>query len=189
MVLGFSKAVKVLKESEKQRLDVQLANKVHDAVVEYWSDTEQGIYRDNNICVSSFTEVIFKPCDCKLIPERFPDVFTSFTGNPIINATLLHFFLVYLHPYYDGNGRTARLLLKESVIRNGYYKLVNTSISKYIHETVNNYYNSIRLAEEDLDVTHFVVYILNTLETLLLDGQTIGDALEKVEGSILNTFN
>lgn len=32
-------------------------------------------------------------------------------GNDIVRAVLGHFFFVYIHPYMDGNGRTARFLM------------------------------------------------------------------------------
>jgi Fic family protein len=42
------------------------------------------------------------------------------TEHPVITAAKLHFDLVRIHPFVDGNGRTARLLANLDLIRNGF---------------------------------------------------------------------
>lgn len=41
-------------------------------------------------------------------------------GNAIVRAILGHFFFVYIHPYMDGNGRTARFLMNVMLVTGGY---------------------------------------------------------------------
>ena len=40
--------------------------------------------------------------------------------NAIVRAILGHFFFVYIHPYMDGNGRTARFLMNVMLVTGGY---------------------------------------------------------------------
>ena len=47
-----------------------------------------------------------------------------------IKSAIIHFLFVWVHSFYDGNGRTARLILKELLIREGLGKFENISISK-----------------------------------------------------------
>ncbi|MCP4717750.1 MAG: Fic family protein, partial [Deltaproteobacteria bacterium] len=42
------------------------------------------------------------------------------TSHPVIQAALAHFEFVSIHPFVDGNGRTARLLMNLILIKNGY---------------------------------------------------------------------
>lgn len=58
--------------------------------------------------------------------EKLPDLMPSFTRsvneikNPVIRAILAHYFFVAIHPYNDGNGRTARLLMNYTLLSAGY---------------------------------------------------------------------
>jgi Fic family protein len=40
--------------------------------------------------------------------------------HPVLQAAELHYNLVAIHPFTDGNGRTARLLMNYHLLRNGY---------------------------------------------------------------------
>ena len=40
--------------------------------------------------------------------------------NPIVRAILGHFFFVFIHPYVDGNGRTARFIMNAMLVTGGY---------------------------------------------------------------------
>lgn len=171
MVLGFSRAVKKLLERKPVPLGVELANELQQELIYYCNDSVKKGYRDNSVYVGSEFKIIFKPCDCALIPSLYPCVFGFEEYPVVIRAALIHFFLVYLHPYFDGNGRTARLLLKECLVRNGYEKLTGISISKHIHGSIHGYAKAIKSSEEEFDVTHFVVYILNILEEVVSEYQ------------------
>ncbi len=50
--------------------------------------------------------------------ERFRG--TSQTEHPVVRAARLHFDLVTIHPFADGNGRTSRLVQNLALIQNGY---------------------------------------------------------------------
>jgi prophage maintenance system killer protein len=58
--------------------------------------------------------------------EKLADLMTSFVSsvnqikNPVIKAILAHYFFVTIHPYGDGNGRTARLLMNYLLLTTGY---------------------------------------------------------------------
>ena len=44
--------------------------------------------------------------------------------HPVVRAVLLHGGIVKIHPFIDGNGRTARLLLNFELMRNGYTPII-----------------------------------------------------------------
>lgn len=58
--------------------------------------------------------------------EKLPDLMPSFEesmnaiNNPVVKAILTHYYFVAIHPYIDGNGRTARLLMNYALLTSGY---------------------------------------------------------------------
>ena len=53
---------------------------------------------------------------CKFCNDTHPSTFI----HPILRAVIIHFMIAYMHPFVDGNGRTARALFYWSLIRSGY---------------------------------------------------------------------
>lgn len=89
----------------------------------YRIDSEKaGKYRNANIIVSG-TDFIFPP------PSEIPELMRSFVEeisyhrkkkHPVEFAAYLHIRLVTIHPFVDGNGRTARLLMNLALMQEGY---------------------------------------------------------------------
>lgn len=85
--------------------------------------------------------------------------------HPIIKATLLHFFISYLHPFVDGNGRTARALFHWYMLKEGYWLIEYLSISRVIYKSKASYEKSFLYAEADNnDIGYFITYHLNALQ-------------------------
>ncbi len=80
--------------------------------------------------------------------------------HPVIKATILHFWLAYLHPFVDGNGRTARALFYWYLLKRGYWLFQYLSVSRVI-KTLRKLYDDAFLHTEldDNDLTYFVLYI------------------------------
>jgi Fic family protein len=85
--------------------------------------------------------------------------------HPIVKAIILHFMIAYIHPFGDGNGRTARAIFYWSIIKSGYWLFEYISISKLIQEKRSDYDKSFVYTEsDDFDVTYF---IYNQVETII----------------------
>lgn len=79
--------------------------------------------------------------------------------HPIIKACIVHFYFVYIHPFFDGNGRTARAISYMYLLQNSYKFFKFFSISSVINEEKNRYYDAIENAEiYDSDLTYFIKY-------------------------------
>ena len=52
--------------------------------------------------------------------EWLNEIMISLDAHPIQIAALAHYKFVYIHPFYDGNGRTARLLMNLILMKSGY---------------------------------------------------------------------
>jgi len=91
--------------------------------------------------------------------------------NPIIKAIILHFMIGYIHPFSDGNGRTARALFYWFMLKNGYDYFEYISISKLLKEAPVKYSKSYLYTEyDDNDLNYFIYYqvdiILRAIEEL-----------------------
>lgn len=76
--------------------------------------------------------------------------------HPIVKAIFLHFWIGYLHPFYDGNGRLARTLFYWYLLRNDYWAIQYLPISLVIKEAPEKYGMAFVYAEQDdWDITYF----------------------------------
>ena len=84
--------------------------------------------------------------------------------NTLEKSAIIHFYFAYIHPYFDGNGRMARLVQLWYLIQNGFNAALLVSFSNLISDTKNEYYKSFEIIEENIqtlglvDITPFVRY-------------------------------
>lgn len=89
--------------------------------------------------------------------------------NELLKAALIHFYMAYLHPYFDGNGRMARLLHLWYLVQQGYSSALFVPLSEYINRSRAGYYRAYTLAEDNarisgiLDATPFLVYFIENV--------------------------
>ena len=85
--------------------------------------------------------------------------------HPIVRATIIHFMLAYIHPFVDGNGRTARSLFYWYLIKKGYWLTEYLSISRVIYKSKSSYEKAFIYTEHDMnDVSYFIHYNLNAMQ-------------------------
>ena len=85
--------------------------------------------------------------------------------HPVIRAIALHFYLAYLHPFVDGNGRTARALFYRSLLRHGYWLAEYISISRLLRLAPAQYGRAFLYTETDgADFTYFLLHQLDVLK-------------------------
>jgi len=140
---------------------------------------------DNTITVGNiYNEVAHEPPCFESLKERLTDLCTfanecndgqqsdSFI-HPLIKAIILHFMIGYIHPFGDGNGRTARAIFYWFMLRNGYWLFEYVSISKLIQEKRSDYDIAYIYTEtDDLDLTYFIYHQTNIVTNAV-------DALQK----------
>jgi len=79
--------------------------------------------------------------------------------HPVVKAIILHFWMGYLHPFTDGNGRLARAIFYWYMLKNEYWAMVYLPISLVIKRAPSQYAYSYIYAEQDnLDFTYFYDY-------------------------------
>lgn len=90
--------------------------------------------------------------------------------HPVIKAIILHFMIGYIHPFSDGNGRTARALFYWFMLKNGYDYFEYISISKFLKEAPAKYSRSYQYVEaDDNDLNYFIFYQVEIILRAIAD--------------------
>lgn len=105
--------------------------------------------------------------------------------NDFLKAAIIHFYVAFLHPYFDGNGRMARLMHLWYLKRMGYSSTLFIPFSSFVERSRKSYYKSFTLIKSNyeisktLDVTPFISYFItnvyNKLENVLPQAKTTDD--------------
>lgn len=83
----------------------------------------------------------------------------------LIRLALFHYFFVYIHPFYDGNGRTDRFITSYFLSRQ-FHRLLAVRLSIYIKRNQSRYYHMLEEADSERnrgDMTPFVMGFLDIL--------------------------
>ncbi|MEO6134051.1 MAG: Fic family protein [Ginsengibacter sp.] len=85
--------------------------------------------------------------------------------HPIIKGCIAHFMIGWIHPFSDGNGRTARAIFYWYMLKKGYWLTEYLSISKIIKDTKAQYEKAYLYTEiDDHDLSYFITYHVKTME-------------------------
>lgn len=85
--------------------------------------------------------------------------------HPIVKGIIIHFMLAFIHPFVDGNGRTARSLVYWYLIKKGYWLTEYLSISRIIYRNKIQYEKSFLYTEQDEnDLSYFIQFNLETMK-------------------------
>ncbi|MEX2286864.1 MAG: Fic family protein [Planctomycetaceae bacterium] len=90
--------------------------------------------------------------------------------HPVLKAIMLHFAIGFVHPFVDGNGRTARAIFYWYILKSGYWLFEYLPISRiFLHAPVQ-YTKAFLYSETDGgDVTYFIHYHLGVVERAICD--------------------
>ncbi|MFA5332446.1 MAG: Fic family protein [Methanoregula sp.] len=85
--------------------------------------------------------------------------------HPVIKGIILHFLIGYIHPFEDGNGRTARSIFYWYVVSRGYWLFEYMPISRIILRSKKKYSLAYLHSEyDDRDLTYFLLYHLSCID-------------------------
>lgn len=97
--------------------------------------------------------------------------------HPLIKAALVHLYFVHVHPFDDGNGRSARALSNLYLMKQAYPFINFLAPSDYFDHHRGEYYRAIQNAEtHDSDATFFILYYLKALSEQL---ENVQDEIQK----------
>lgn len=168
MIINNYRTMQAIMEIYKnQPLSNDMLLELHKLITKDTLDYDkQGRYRNenDNITVNDqMNYIYFTPPNITFLKEQIPQLIKyandeSETGfiHPIIKAIFIHFWIGYLHPFYDGNGRIARTLFYWYLMRKEYWAIQYLPISLVIKNASNQYGMSYVYSEQDdFDLTYF----------------------------------
>lgn len=146
---------------------------------EYYRNDDVFIYfsdRLDDTPMGSILDGLGKKYDMGLKPDKIDEYMNQFfeyinsynIGTPTdhyIKSQIMHFYGVYIHPYYDINGRTSRTMSMWHLLNNKVYPYV--IFNRGIQLQKNKYYLVIRDVKKFCNVSFFINYMMETVKTEL----------------------
>lgn len=162
-------------------------------------DHKGTLYRDGMVFIGHAGKIVHTPAAAELLPELMDNWFgfCEEQTDLLIRSFVAHFYFVYIHPFCDGNGRTARILNASYLYHGGYRKMKNLPLSSAINNQLSGYYSSlldsetamIRDDEYWMDLSPFVSYMLDAFERCLIDAALAENKLTDAETKVLERMN
>ena len=89
--------------------------------------------------------------------------------NPIFRAILAHYYMAIIHPFADGNGRTARAVESLILYNHDYKYGTSFALWRYYYENYEEYFSLLSKTrkENQGDQTEFIVFVLKLLQNAL----------------------
>lgn len=181
MILNNYRAMQFIRDIKEEPLTPAIVFELHRILTEDTLDKPDaaGQFRkeedDIHVVDETTNEYLHTPPSADELPERLQrlcdfanesagDENNSVFMHPIVRAIGLHFALAYDHPFYDGNGRTARALFYWAMAKDGYWLMEFISISEAIKKAPVQYGRAFLLTEtDDNDLTYFLLHQLGVI--------------------------
>lgn len=177
MIVNNYQTIQFVVQHQNTPLTIDLLQHIHRLMTEHTLNNPQdaGRFRSSDDVVvengitheivhypPSYTEIPdFVKDLCKFFNEEKPRVFI----HPIIRGIIIHYMIAYMHPFVDGNGRTARALFYWYMLKQKYWLTEYLSISRVIAKSKKSYEKSFQYAEADgNDIGYFVAFNLHVLD-------------------------
>ncbi len=175
-VLNYLKALDFIPEYARQKtIDIRLFLKIHETVTigTLRNDGDCGAFRNRQVFVgrrifdgTGFKEVVeYMPPETKGVPRlvaEFLDWLNSDKAkeiNPVILAGIVHYEVARIHPFIDGNGRTARLMATLLLYKSGFDHRRFFALDDYYDEDRASYYAALKTAQmKKGDITKWLEY-------------------------------
>jgi Fic family protein len=132
---------------------------LHRLILKQIDDENAGVYRKLNVTIAGARHV---PPDMLLVPEQMAALLHWYDHDaaalhPVEQAARLHVDFVKIHPFVDGNGRTARLLLNLELLKAGFPAVV-LPVERRLA-----YYEALDKAHVEGDVADFVTLVTQSV--------------------------
>ena len=84
--------------------------------------------------------------------------------DPLVKMAIIHFQFESIHPFYDGNGRTGRIINVLYLVMNDLLDIPILYMSRYIIEHKTEYYRLLQDVRESENWEEWIMYMLNSIE-------------------------
>jgi len=177
-VENYLKAIKYIAEVVKKEkiISKKTILKIHKLVTDKTLPKNQsGFYRTGQVCVVSrrhgFPDrIIYTAPQAKRVPELMDNLIKWIENsekeniNPVVVAGVVHQEIAAIHPFVDGNGRTARALATLILYKTGYDFRKLFALEDYYNKDRPFYYKAISMGENyderKVDFTPWIEYFV-----------------------------
>jgi len=159
-VINHKDAILFIEElaSKKAKITERNIKEIHALVLKEIDAKYAGRYRDIQVRISGSSHTPPEPIKILDFMQKFSkELSLKSKKHPIEEAAYFHFNLVSIHPFVDGNGRTARLLMNLILLKNAY------PIAVILKNDRKKYYNALEKSHKG-NFDDFVFFIGRAIE-------------------------
>lgn len=102
--------------------------------------------------------------------ERFINDDSLFPVDPLIKMALVHHQFESIHPFYDGNGRTGRIICVLYLVKQKLLEIPVLYLSRHIVQSKTEYYRLLQGVRDSDGWENWVLYMLDGVEKTAMDG-------------------
>jgi Fic family protein len=158
----------LVEEKTPEKITVQLIRRFHEMVSKGLDGSygDPGHFRRKNVVVGNYRPPSFDLLEnllkqfCDWLLKQFHYSGSQNFDDTIIQAVISHVYIAWIHPFLDGNGRTARLLEFYLLLRAGVPDIASHLLSNHYNNTRDEYYRQLQNAAETGDLSGFIQYAL-----------------------------
>jgi len=177
MILNNYRAMEYIDTKCGDTLSPDKIKHIHKIITEKTLENEEkaGMFRkdtDNvRVVDSRDNTLLFNPPKAEIVEQLIEQLCIYANKNdeddfihPAVKAIIIHFWLAYIHPFIDGNGRTARALFYWYILKSGYKSFKYLVISRILKEKPFQYARAYLYSEyDDNDLTYFINFNLDII--------------------------
>lgn len=154
--------------NDKWRISLdQICRYNHQVLIgtEHDSTVTPGEIRNYDVSVGGYSGA--PPHDCAFLSERLCEWLNcdefkigelGLVASGILRAVIAHLYIAWIHPFGDGNGRTARLMEFQMLISSSVPTIAAHLLSNHYNRTRNRYYRMLNDARVDGGMYRFLEY-------------------------------
>ena len=169
-------------------------NKVHSLLMKYFDD-DNGKYRNHGEGIKRGKKIIYMAPESILVESLMDSLFKYIKENektihPLILSSIFHYYFVYIHPYTDGNGRTARFWV--SLMLSDYNDVFSyLPIEETIYKYRKQYYKAIDSCHDNGNANVFIRFMLKIIKETIVNTtqKTTQKKITKNQEKILEIIN
>lgn len=175
-VIGEQKDIQEVKNAYKAYEEIENLNpysvkdlKKIQGILTFAIEDDSGKFRNHGEAVYDGDVEIFMAPPHKLVPSLMDNLFNWMnevkdTVNPLILSSIFHYEFVFIHPFSDGNGRTARLW--QTVILSHWEKMFTyLPIESMVKKNQEEYYSAIQNCNNVGESTEFIEFMLKMIDS------------------------
>ena len=174
--------IKEAKEFNKDTLK-ELYKLLSDGCLNNEDEIKNSYYRNDMVYVSKYEGCPvdkIEECMNSLVDFINKNINTKDSTLKLLLPFIAHYYIIYIHPYFDYNGRCARM------VQIWIFMLTNNMESLYLSEAINdnknNYYKAIENTRDSKnDLTYFITYLIDLINKYSVVSKNLDEIKEELE--------